>query len=78
MFYKNVLLLKLDLIFTLKKNIFVEYIHIPKNLRFKNISSSTSHKKNSVFTSLRDFKKILSYTFIYESILMKIYMNTNI
>ena len=28
--------------------------------------------------SLREFKKILPNTFIYESILMKIYMNTNI
>ena len=48
----------------------------------KNVSSSTSHKKNSVFTSfrlsLREFKKILPNTFIYESILIKIYMNTNI
>ena len=52
----------------------------------KNVSSSTSHKKNSVFTSLRlyvfpsvrEFKKILPNTFIYESILMKIYTNTNI
>jgi hypothetical protein len=41
----------------------------------KNVSSSTSHKKNFVFTSfrpsLREFKKILSNTFIYESILIK-------
>ena len=28
--------------------------------------------------SLRKFKKILPNTFIYESILIKIYMNTNI
>ena len=28
--------------------------------------------------SLREFKKILPNTFIYESILIKIYMNTNI
>ena len=54
---------------------------------FKNVSSSTSHKKTPsfrlyVFTSfrlsLRDFKKILPNTFIYEAILIKIYMNTNI
>ena len=49
----------------------------------KNVSSSTTHKKTpalrlSVFTSLREFKKILPNTFIYESILIKIYMNTNI
>jgi hypothetical protein len=28
--------------------------------------------------SLREFKKILPNTYIYESILIKIYMNTNI
>ena len=49
----------------------------------KNVSSSTTHKKTpplrlSVFTSFRKFKKILPNTFIYESILIKIYMNTNI
>ena len=53
----------------------------------KNVSSSTSHKKTpslrlSVFTSihlsLREFKKILPNTFIYGSILIKIYMNINI
>ena len=49
----------------------------------KNVSSSTTHKKTPslrlyVFTSFREFKKILPNTFIYESILMKIYMNTNI
>ena len=57
----------------------------------KNVSSSTSHKNTlsfrlyvfpslrlSVFTSVREFKKILPNTFIYESILIKIYMNTNI
>ena len=62
---------------------------------FKNVSSSTSHKKTPSFRlyvfpslrpyvfpslrpSLRDFKKILPDIFIYESILIKIYMNTNI
>ena len=50
----------------------------------KNVSSSTSHKKIRVFVfpsfrlSLRYFKKILPNTFIYESILIKIYMNTNV
>ena len=48
---------------------------------FKNVSSSTTHKKTPslrlyVFTSFREFKKILPNTFIYESILLKIYMNT--
>jgi hypothetical protein len=57
----------------------------------KNVSSSTSHKKTPslrpyvfpsfrpyVFPSVQEFKKILPNTFIYESILIKIYMNTNI
>ena len=45
----------------------------------KNVSSSTSHKKTPSFRpSLRDFIKILPNTFIYESILIKIYMSTNI
>ena len=45
----------------------------------KNVSSSTSHKKTLSFRlSLREFKKILPNTFIYESILIKIYMNFNI
>ena len=35
-------------------------------------------QKNSVFPSVREFKKILPNTFIYESILLKIYMNANI
>ena len=61
------------------------------NTVIKNVSSSTTHKKTPslrlyvfpslrlyVFTSFREFKKILPNTFIYESILMKIYMNTNI
>ena len=44
----------------------------------KNVSSSTFHKKTLSFSlSLREFKKILSNIFIYESILMKIYINTN-
>ena len=54
-------------------------------LFIKNVSSSTSHKKTPPFyfftsfrLSLRDFKKILPNTFIYELILIKIYMNTNI
>ena len=41
----------------------------------KNVSSSTTHKKTPSF---RDFKKILPNTFIYKSILIKIYMNTKI
>ena len=48
-------------------------------LIIKNVSSSTTHKKTpSLRHSLREFKKILPKTFIYESILIKIYMNTNI
>ena len=43
----------------------------------KNVSSYTSHKKTLSFRlSLREFKKILPKTFIYESILIKIYINT--
>ena len=49
------------------------------NLIIKNVSSSTSHKKTpSLRLSLREFKKILPNTFIYELILIKIYMITNI
>ena len=54
----------------------------------KNVSSSTTHKKLRlsvfmslrlyVFPSFREFKKILPNTFIYKSILIIIYMNTNI
>ena len=45
----------------------------------KNVSSSTTHKKTPSFRlSFREFKKILPNTFIYKSILIKIYMNTNI
>ena len=46
------------------------------NLPFiKNLSSSTSHKKN---VKLWDFSFYLSSTFIHEPILIKIYMNANI
>jgi hypothetical protein len=50
------------------------------NYPIKNVSYSTSHKKLClyVFTSFREFKKILPSTFIYESILIINYMNTNI
>ena len=60
---------------------------MPDKQVIKNVSSSTSQKKTpslrpyvlmSFWLSLRDFKKILPNTFIYESILIKIYMNTNI
>ena len=50
----------------------------------KNVSSSTSHNKLRLYNlnifrlSLQEFKKILPNTFIYESILIKIYMNANI
>ena len=37
---------------------------------FKNVSSSTSHIK-TLRLSVREFKKILPNTFIYESILIK-------
>jgi hypothetical protein len=43
----------------------------------KNVSSSTSHNK-LVFTKLWEFKKILSSTFISETILIKICTNANI
>ena len=36
------------------------------------------NKTPSFCLSLREFKKILPNTFIYESILINIYMNTNI
>ena len=44
------------------------------NLHFiKYVSSSTSHKKTPSFRlSVREFKKILPYTLIYESILTKL------
>ena len=46
---------------------------------FKNVSSSTSHKKTpSLRLYVREFKKILPNTFIYKSILIKFYMNTSI
>jgi hypothetical protein len=58
------------------------FIKLGKNKRlfFKNINSSTSQKKLRlyVFPSLWHFKKILPNTFISESILIKIYMNTNV
>ena len=41
----------------------------------KKVSSSKSHKKTS---SLWELKKSLPNTFIYESILMNIYVNANI
>ena len=45
----------------------------------KNVSYSTSHKKNpSLRLTLREFKKSVSNTFIYVSILIKIYVNANI
>ena len=57
-------------------------VHCSSNI-IKNVSSSTTHKKTpsfrlSVFPSVREFKKILPNTFVYKSILIKIYMNTNI
>ena len=45
----------------------------------KNVSSFTTHKKTpSLRLSLWEFKKSLPKTLIYESILIKIYMNANI
>ena len=38
----------------------------------KNIRSSMSHKKNSVFPELLDFSQNLSSTFIYQLILIKL------
>ena len=48
----------------------------------KNVSSSSSHKKTpslrpSLGLYVREFKKILPNTFIYKSILIKIYVYTN-
>ena len=49
-----------------------------------NVSPSTSHNKNPCLRfyvlrlSLRKFKKSLPNTFIYELILMKIYVNAHI
>ena len=55
---------------------------LPKgqNIFFKNINSSTSHKKKtpSLRLSLRESKKILLSTFIYEPILIENCMNANI
>ena len=46
---------------------------------FRNVNSSTSHKKTpSLQRSLREFKKSLLNIFIYESILIIIYVNANI
>ena len=49
-------------------------------IKIKNVSSCTSLKKTPSFRlSLREYKKILPNTFIYESILIKkIDMNANI
>ena len=48
------------------------------SLIIKKVSSFTSHKKACFLRlSLREFKKSLPNTFIYESILMKIYVNAN-
>ena len=49
----------------------------------KNVNSSTTHKKTPslrlyVFPSFRELKKSFPNIFIYESILIKIYMYTNI
>ena len=50
----------------------------PMNI-IKNVSSSTTHKKTpSLRLSFREFKKNFPNIFIYESILIKIYINTNI
>ena len=44
----------------------------------KSVRNSTSHKKTlCVFKKLSEFKNILSGTFIYEPILMKIDMNAD-
>ena len=66
-------------------SLYLHYFYVSKVsqvFNIKNVSSYLSHKKTSVFLSLRlsfrKFKKILPNTFIYESILIKIYMNTNI
>ena len=45
----------------------------------KNVSYSTFHKKTPyIRSSLRKSNKIVSSTFIYEPIMMKIYMNAKI
>ena len=69
-------------IHSVPKKTFKDFKERPDDI-IKNVSSSTSHKKTPsfrlyVFPSFREFKKILPNTFIYESILIKIYMSTNI
>ena len=49
-------------------------LHLTKKLRLSVFPSLRVY----VLPSVREFKKILPNTFIYESILIKIYMNTNI
>ena len=55
-------------------------IHCIYTSFIKEVSFSTSHKKLNLYVRLYfwEFKKIIPTTFIYESILRKIYMNTNI
>ena len=61
---------------------YVQSFHTIDLKIFKNVSSPSSHKNKlglSVFTtfrlSLRKFKKILTNTFIYELILIQIYID---
>ena len=51
-----------------------------KMIIIKNVSSSTSHKKLrlSIICLYGNLKKKSSYHILYESILIKIYMNANI
>ena len=54
------------------------FISFYKERKFFYISQKTPSFRPYVFPSVREFKKILPNTFIYDSILIKIYMNTNI
>ena len=57
----------------------VQDCNVFTKLFINNVSSSTSHNETPSFClSLQEFKKILSNTFIYESIVIKIYMDANI
>ena len=53
-------------------------LHLTKKLRVYVLTSFRLSVFPSFRLSLRDFKKILPTTFIYESILIKLYVNTNV
>ena len=69
---------ELNNILCLKDNPYFEFQDIILLYFINHVSSSTPKKTPSVRLSLREFKKKFPNTFIYESILIKIYMNANI